>query len=131
VIVLDTSAIVAILQREPEAALFAEIIETTPRCLISAGTYLELGIVAEQLRNVVGRADAERFVRDAEIEIVPFDTEQAELALAAFRHFGKGRHQARLNFGDCFAYALAKSLDAPLLFKGNDFGKTDIRHTSP
>jgi ribonuclease VapC len=124
--ILDTSALVAVLFREPEAALFAGLIHDADRCLMSAASYLELSIVMERQT----RPDAERqrdmFFRRAGIVIEPFTVEQAHIARQAFHDFGKGRHPAGLNFGDCFSYALAKFTGEPLLFKGEDFSKTDL-----
>lgn len=129
-IVLDTSAVMAILLREPDAQAFATAIEASSRLFMSSGTFLELNIVADRLRETAGSADAQRFVTESAIEIVPFDDRHAHIASDAYRRFGKGRHQAGLNFGDCFSYALAKSLDAPLLFKGDNFTLTDIRRAT-
>jgi ribonuclease VapC len=124
--ILDTSALIAVLFREPEAELYIRLIHDADRCLISAGTYLELSIVLE--RQAEPEADRQRqaFFRRAGIVIEPFTVEQAHVARQAFHDFGKGRHPAGLNFGDCFAYALAKIRGEPLLFKGEDFKKTDI-----
>ena len=126
-IVLDTSAVMAVLLREPDARTFAGAIEGSSQTLMSSGTLLELNIVADKLRATPGHIQAQRFVTESAIEIVPFDAKQAGIAAEAYRRFGRGNHPAGLNFGDCFAYALAKSLDAPLLFKGADFSLTDVR----
>jgi ribonuclease VapC len=124
--ILDTSALAAILFGEPEAALFTQLIHAADRCLMSAATFLELSIVVEgQIGPDAGR-QCDIFFRRAGIIIEPFTVEQAHLARQAFLDFGKGRHVAGLNFGDCFSYALAKITGEPLLFKGNDFKKTDI-----
>ncbi|MBL26090.1 MAG: hypothetical protein CMM50_00870 [Rhodospirillaceae bacterium] len=124
--VVDASAVMAILQQEPEAARFAERIEAADIRLISAVSVLEIGIVAEARRGTVGATEVDTFLLTAELEIVPFDGEQAAIARNAFARFGKGRHAAGLNFGDCAAYALAASQGLPLLYKGDDFAATDI-----
>src|SRR5438309_5754211 len=124
--ILDTSALAAILFGEPEADLYTQLIHDADRCLISAGNFLELAIVVEaQIGPDAGR-QCDVFFRRAGIIIEPVTVEQAHLARQAFFDFGKGRHAAGLNFGDCFAYALAKVTGEPLLFKGEDFKKTDI-----
>jgi ribonuclease VapC len=124
--ILDTSALAAILFGEPEAALYTQIMHDADRCLISAADFLELSIVIEsQIGPDAGR-QCDVFFRRAGIIIEPFTVEQAHLARQAFLDFGKGRHAAGLNFGDCFAYALAKISGEPLLFKGEDFKKTDV-----
>jgi ribonuclease VapC len=124
--ILDTSAIVGVLFREPEAAHYARLIHDADRCRISAGTYLELSVVF--IRQTAPDADRqwEMFLRRADIIVEPFTVEQAHLARQAFHDFGKGRHPAGLNFGDCFSYALAKFTGEPLLFKGEGFKKTDL-----
>lgn len=124
--VLDTSALVAILFREAEADEFSRLILDADQSLVSTGTYLELCVVIERQATAETRLQAEAFIRRAEIVIEPFTVEQAEVASQAFHDFGKGRHPAGLNFGDCFAYALAKVSGEPLLFKGEDFTKTDL-----
>ena len=124
--ILDTSALVAILFREPEAARFTGLIHKAERCLISAGTYLELSIVLERQAEPEAERQRDMFFRRAGITVEPFTVEQAEIARQAFHDYGKGRHPAGLNYGDCFAYALAKFTGEPLLFKGEDFKKTDI-----
>ena len=125
-IVIDTSAVVAILGDEPERRAFNEAIEQAERCLMSAGSFVEASMVMEGRRGYEGMRDFDLFVLKAGVEIVAVDLEQAKVARSAFRKFGKGRHAANLNFGDCFSYALAKANGIPLLFKGNDFSKTDI-----
>lgn len=124
--ILDTSALVAVLFREPEADLFTQLIHDADHCLISSGTFLELSIVFDRQAAPEAGRQCEMFFRRAGIVIEPFTVEQAYLARQAFQDFGKGRHPAGLNFGDCFAYALAKATGEPLLFKGDDFRKTDI-----
>jgi len=125
--ILDTSALAAILFGEPEAARYTQLIHDTDHCLISAANFVELAIVIEgQIGPDAGR-QCDIFFRRAGILVEPVTVEQAHLARQAFLDFGKGRHAAGLNFGDCFAYALAKVTGEPLLFKGQDFSKTDIK----
>jgi ribonuclease VapC len=124
--VLDTSAIVAILADEPERENFVDLIEATSIRRLSAATRVEATLVIEGRKRDAGRADLDLFLSVAEVEVVPVTLEQAELAWEAFRRYGRGRHPAGLNFGDVFAYALAKITGEPLLFKGEDFSKTDI-----
>lgn len=121
--IVDTSALMAILLDEPEAERFTELCLALPRTRISAGTLLETRIVAAA--NRVGDELADLLDLIA-AEVVPFDEDQAKLAFDAFAKFGKGRHAAGLNFGDCFAYAAARALEEPLLFKGGDFARTDV-----
>jgi ribonuclease VapC len=125
-VILDTSALVAILYREPEAERFARLILAADVCRISVANHVELSMVLESQLGPEGTRQAEAFFRRAGITIEPVTLMHGELARQAFLDFGKGRHKAGLNFGDCFAYALAKSTGEPLLFKGNDFGQTDI-----
>lgn len=125
--ILDTSAVVAILRREPEAQRFSELVEQDAAPKMSAATYLEAGIVMDAARDAVISRQLDQFLRIAEVDVRPVTMEQARLAREAYRDFGRGSgHPARLNFGDCFAYALAKDTGEPLLFKGADFGETDI-----
>src|SRR5437588_5135610 len=124
--ILDTSALAVILFGAPEAPLFTQLIHAADRALISAANFVELSIVIEsQIGRDAGR-QCDIFFRRAGIVIEPVTVEQAHIARQAFLDFGKGRHPAGLNFGDCFAYALAKVTGEPLLFKGEDFKKTDI-----
>ncbi len=124
--ILDTSALAAIFFGEPEATLYTQLIHGADRCLMSAANFVELSIVIEgQIGPDAGR-QFDAFFRRAGIVIEPVTVEQAHLARQAFLDFGKGRHAAGLNFGDCFAYALAKITGEVLLFKGEDFKKTDI-----
>jgi ribonuclease VapC len=129
--VLDTSAILAILLNEPEIDPFSVAIEVDPVRLLSAASLVESSMVIEARYGEVGRRELDVLLQTIGIEIVALDAHQAELARHAFRTFGKGRHAAGLNFGDCFSYALAQAAGEPLLFKGNDFSKTDIRAVSP
>jgi ribonuclease VapC len=124
--ILDTSALVAVLFGEPEADSYTQLIHRADRCLISAGSFLELSIVIERQTGPDVMRQCDMFFRRAGIIVEPFTVEQAHIARQAFHDFGKGRHPAGLNFGDCFAYALTKISGEPLLFKGDDFKKTDI-----
>lgn len=125
--ILDTSALVAILRDEPDADLYLSALTNTPVRRMSAATYVESAAVIDGSRDPVASRRFDDFLREASIEIEPVTAEQARVARAAYRDFGKGSgHPARLNFGDCFAYALAKSSNEALLFKGQDFAYTDI-----
>jgi ribonuclease VapC len=126
-VIIDTSAMVAILYREPEATAFTRLIHYAEICRISVASYIELSMVIERQLGAEGMRQADAFVRRAGIVIEPVAVDHGDLARQAFLDFGKGRHKAELNFGDCFSYALAKAKDEPLLFKGNDFSLTDIR----
>ncbi|MGD0758088.1 MAG: type II toxin-antitoxin system VapC family toxin [Candidatus Sulfotelmatobacter sp.] len=124
--IIDTSALVAIFLNEPERQSFlADIIAAETR-LVSAATVLEAGIVLEARRGESAGREFDLFVLRANLQIVPVDAEQANLARSAWRKYGQGRHPAALNFGDCLSYALAKATGEPLLAKGTDFGLTDI-----
>lgn len=125
--ILDTSAVVAILFAEPERDMFAQILATEPIIAMSVVTYHEAAIVtAGKKRNPVAAQLVDEFVRDLAIEIVPLDVEGSLLARDAYFRFGRAYHPAQLNLGDCFSYSLAKTRDEPLLFKGDDFLQTDI-----
>ena len=125
--VIDTSAIAAILFNEAEAADFRRRIVDDSVRLVSAATLLEAAMVIEGRLGDDGGREFDLWLQRAGVEVVPADAEQADLARRAWRRFGKGRHPAGLNYGDCFAYALAISRDEPLLFKGGDFAKTDVK----
>ncbi len=125
--VIDTSAIVAIFFNEPDAPLFRERIAEDPVRLISAATVVEAAMVIEARFGEAGGAELDLWLHKADVEIVPVSAEHADQARRAWRRFGKGRHPAGLNFGDCFSYALAALSGEPLLFKGNDFSQTDIK----
>lgn len=124
--VLDTSALLAVLLNEPDAAAFARAIEADPVRLLSAANLVETGIVIEARVGEAGGRELDLLLHKATIEVVPVDAAQAELGRHAYREFGKERHAAGLNYGDCFAYALAQSTGEPLLFTGDDFSKTDV-----
>src|SRR5579863_3196964 len=123
--VIDTSALAAIFFREPERQSFVNTILADQRPLVSAATLLEAGMVVEGRQGEAAGREFDLFVIRAALHIVPFDAEQAEIARSAWRKYGKGRHPAGLNFGDCFSYALAKTTGEPLLAKGTDFARTD------
>ena len=124
--IIDTSAILAILLREPEAERFERAISAASSRSISAATLLEATIVLESRFGPAAGHELDAFLARAEIELEPVTPEQAQTARHAWRRFGKGNHPAGLNFGDCFAYALAEAAREPLLFKGRDFELTDI-----
>jgi ribonuclease VapC len=124
--VIDTSALVAIFLSEPERQGFLDNIIAAESRLVSAATVLEAGIVIEARRGESAGREFDLFVVRANLQIVPVDAEQADLARSAWRKYGKGRHPAALNFEDCFSYALAKATGEPLLAKGTGFASTDI-----
>lgn len=124
--VIDTSALMAILGDETERQTLIDAIEAADARLISAATFVEISIVLEARHGAEGPRQLDLFLDRAGIEIVPVDEAQAREARRAFGRFGKGRHEAGLNFGDCFAYALAITSGEPLLFKGEDFSRTDL-----
>jgi ribonuclease VapC len=124
--IIDTSALIAILLNEAEAEAFAKAIALDPKRLVSSFNLLEAAIVIEARKGEAGGIELDLLMHRARIEIVAMSTEQVELARAAWRYYGKGNHQAGLNIGDCCAYALAKYSGEPLLFKGGDFALTDI-----
>ena len=124
--VIDTSAVLAILQREPERRRFLEAIEAADSTRMSIASLVECSIVIESKYGAAGSFDLDRFISLAGIELVPVDEEQGRLARTGFSRFGKGRHPASLNYGDCFAYAAAISLGEPLLCKGDEFCRTDV-----
>jgi ribonuclease VapC len=126
--ILDSSAVLAILFRQDDAPRFAEAIEAAPICRMSAANFLEAAIRVDKGGNAIASDAFDDFIREAGIAIEPVTLEHAYLARRAHRAYGRGTgHPARLNFGDCFAYALAKATGEPLLFKGDDFAQTDIR----
>ncbi|MCJ7452066.1 MAG: type II toxin-antitoxin system VapC family toxin [Steroidobacteraceae bacterium] len=127
--ILDTSALLAILQDEPERADFAEAIEAADACSMSVVSFVECSIALATRRGTDAVRDLDLLIAKASIGLVPVDADQADYARRAHRAFGKGNHPAGFNFGDCFAYALSKASGEPLLFKGSDFALTDVeRH---
>jgi len=124
--VLDTSAVLAILQDEPERLKFSEALEDADIRSMSAASFVETSMIIESRYGSDGVRDLDLLIAKAAIVLEAVDVEQAHLARQAFRLYGKGRHAAGLNFGDCFSYALARFCAEPLLFKGKDFSRTDI-----
>jgi ribonuclease VapC len=124
--IIDTSAVLAILQDEPESPQIRHAIEDDPIRLMSAATYLEASMVVEARFGEAGGRELDLLLHVARVEVVAVDREQADVARDGFRRYGKGRHRAALNFGDCFSYALARVSGEPLLFKGQDFVHTDV-----
>ena len=124
--IVDTSALLAILLDEPERRRYNELIEASGKRLLSAASLVEAGTVLEVRRGEAAGRELDLFLHRAKFEVVPLDADQAEIARSAFRRYGKGRHSAGLNFGDCLAYAASKAAGEPLLFKGQDFSQTDI-----
>ena len=122
--VIDPSALIAVLAGEPEKDVFLGFIVDAPEPLLSAASYVEVGVIVERLPATAAQLDP--LLLELGVEIMPVTAGQARIALDAYRRFGKGRHPAGLNYGDCFSYALAKAVGHPLLFKGDDFRKTDI-----
>lgn len=130
-VVVDTSAVMALLLEEDDAdVLLDHLVSASPR-VMSAGTRLELGIVAEARLGPIGADLVARLLRDTETQVLPFDADGAARALTAWRRFGKGRHRAALNYGDCFSYALAELTGFPLLCTGRDFASTDLAVLPP
>ena len=125
-IVVDTSALVAILQEEPDAAVFAAALAEADPPLMSAVSLAETGIVMLNRHGPKSARLVDSLIREAEFQVENVTAQHARLAQEAYVLYGKGRHAAGLNFGDCFSYALAKAMDLPLLFKGDDFKQTDI-----
>ncbi|MCX6598501.1 MAG: type II toxin-antitoxin system VapC family toxin [Acidobacteria bacterium] len=123
---IDTSAVLAILQDEPERGEFVSLLEDAPRKVMSAVSVLEAAMVLEGRYGEDAGADLDQFLLRAAVEIVPFSEDQLRVARTAFRRFGKGRHPAGLNFGDCASFALARWSGEPLLYKGQDFTATDV-----
>jgi ribonuclease VapC len=124
--IVDSSALLALLMKEPERDRLGAAIAVASGRRISAATLLEAAIVSEGRAGGLGGAELDSLVAQLKLQTVDFTAEHGRLAREAFRRFGKGRHPARLNFGDCMAYALAKERGEPLLFKGDDFSQTDI-----
>ncbi len=124
--VLDSSALLAILSDEPERREFNEAVEEADSVLLSVASYLEVSIVLEGRYGSAGQRELDLYLARAEIELTDVDVDQARVARRAWSQFGKGRHEAGLNYGDCFAYALARVTGQTLLFKGEDFARTDV-----
>ena len=124
--IVDSSALLAVLYREPDAEHYETVIAAAPDCRMSVANVLEASIVLEGRGGTAAGHELDVFLKDAAIELVPVTVAHMEAARRAWRRFGKGNHPAALNFGDCFAYALADVMDEPLLFKGEDFARTDV-----
>jgi ribonuclease VapC len=124
--IVDSSAIIAVLRNEPDAAAISAALQQAPICRMSAVTYVEAAVVTDSNRNPVLSRRFDDLLRDVKMHVESVSLEHARIARQTYRDFGKGRHKAGLNFGDCFAYALAKDFDEPLLFKGDDFRHTDV-----
>jgi ribonuclease VapC len=128
VTVVDTSAIIAVLRAEPDASRYADALQSFETLSMSAGTLIEVGTVVLHKRGIARLAELFELIEFTQIAIAPVSEQNARAAIDAYSRFGKcTRHPAQLNFGDCFSYALAKELDQPLLYKGDDFAKTDVR----
>lgn len=129
--IVDSSALIAILLNEADAPAFAAALRESSDAIMAAPTLVETTIVAESRLRAGGAARLDELIAEAEIAIVPFTAEHARHAREGWRRFGKGRHPAALNLGDCFAYALAKARGEALLFKGDDFSRTDVLPALP
>lgn len=129
--VIDTSALAAILFNEPERRKFNEAIEAAESRVMSVATFVEVSMIIESRLGSEGLRDLDLFIERAGIELAAVDSEQAHVARRAFSRFGKGRHPAGLNYGDCFSYALAMVRREPLLYKGEDFPQTDVTPFAP
>ena len=124
--IIDTSALVALLDQESEAERIAHAVALSSERILSAANLVEIGIVMQARRGDDGARDLDLLLAKLKVDIAAVTANHADIARKAFRRYGRGRHAANLNFGDCFAYALAKEKSAPLLFKGDDFGRIDV-----
>lgn len=125
--VLDTSAVIAVLQDEATAADFVDLLVEAERLYFSTANLLEAAIVSQARYGDAGERELDVLLHRLAVEITPVTERHVEIARSAYRRFGKGRHSAGLNYGDCFAYALARALDEPLLYVGEDFSRTDVK----
>jgi len=126
-VIIDTSALIAMLRHESDWKVYADAVADSADCRISAANFVESACIIDGGRSPIASRKLDELIKKAKITIEPVSASQALIARAAYRDFGKGSgHPAKLNFGDCFAYALAKDIGEPLLFKGSDFSKTDI-----
>ncbi len=126
--IIDSSAVIAVLRKEDDHLRYRQAIAESRECRMSTATYLETAIIADRDQSPLLSREFDRVIVSMEVELVPVSVEQVRIARAAYRDFGRrSGHPARLNFGDCFAYALAVERDEPLLYKGDDFGHTDVR----
>ena len=128
--VVDPSALIAVLQDEPDRETIVERIQSAESICMSVVSFVEASIVIHHRNRIDGLLDLDLLISKAGIELVTCDANQAYVARSAFRVYGKGQHPAKLNFGDCFSYALAKTRNEPLLYKGQDFSQTDIESVS-
>ncbi len=129
--IVDTSALISLLKEEPDAPKFERALAGATSLAISASSFLEAAIVTDSSKNKDLSDRLDVLIEDFCVDIVPFTQQQAKIARQAYQQFGRGSgHPARLNFGDCFAYALARDRDEPLLFKGNDFAQTDVKQAA-
>jgi ribonuclease VapC len=127
-VIIDSSALVAILKREPDWRRFAAALDSADTARLSAATYVEISVVVQRLKDPALDDEIDELIQYFDIDIEPLTAEQAKIARRAYRDYGRGSgHPANLNFGDCFSYALAREKREPLLWKGDDFGHTDIR----
>jgi len=127
-LIIDSSALIAVLRKEQDYLDYRRAIAKSAECRMSTATYLESAIIADRDHSPLLSREFDRMITSMDVEVVPVTVEQAQIARAAYRDFGRGSgHPARLNFGDCFAYALAVERNEPLLFKGDDFSHTDVR----
>jgi ribonuclease VapC len=127
-LIIDSSAVIAVLRKEDDHLRYRQAIAESRECRMSTATYLETAIIADRDQSPLLSREFDRVITAMEVELVPVSVEQAQIARAAYRDFGRGSgHPARLNMGDCFAYALAIERGEPLLYKGDDFSHTDVR----
>jgi ribonuclease VapC len=127
-VIVDSSALVAILKREPDWRQFARALDSADVARLSAATYVEISVVVQRLKNPALDGEIDELIEQFDIEVESLTAAQAKIARQAYRNYGKGSgHPAGLNFGDCFSYALARDKREPMLWKGDDFGHTDIR----
>ena len=128
--VVDSSALVSIILEADDRPHYVKALDSDSKRFMSTASFVESSIVVEKRRGAEGLMRLDQLIERSSIELVPVDVIQAYIARSAYRRYGKGRHRAALNFGDCFAYALAMTLNEPLLFKGNDFSRTDVAQVS-
>jgi ribonuclease VapC len=127
-VIVDSSALVAILKSEPDWRRFAQALDSAETARLSAATYVEISVVVQRLKDPALESEIDDLIERFEIEIEPLTAQQARIARRAYRDYGKGSgHPANLNFGDCFSYALAREKREPILYKGDDFVYTDLR----
>jgi ribonuclease VapC len=131
-VIVDSSALVAVIRQESDAAAIHRALGAARRVRMSAANYLELSVAIDGASDPVASREVDGYLERMDIEVVPLTPDQARVAREAYRDFGRGSgHRAKLNFGDCMAYALAKDVDEPLLYKGDDFVHTDVRSALP